>query len=816
MSAAELPRSFGTYTLLKLLARGGMGEIYLARTAGITGFEKYYAVKKLLKKFTHDNDVGARFIDEAKLGARLQHPNIVQVYDLGRVTDELYMATEFVDGFDLRRVLRFCHEKKKRIPLDIALFIVREILSGLAYAHRQVDAEGHSINLIHRDISPQNVLVSFEGEVKIIDFGLAKSTQRSQETQANVLLGNFGYMSPEQARGHALDVRTDVYSAGIVLFELVTGTKRFVEENPLRLLEMVARPTPIVPSDRVPGTPKTIDKIYSKATAAAKEERFEHAESFRDDITTALHRINPKASRENLAQFLNHLFLGGAAPALVDADSLDDKSVAVRARDLHETSDAFHAPAESDISDRRLHEFSDDAPATGSHPLMRQARAGDTLTHQQLTGEDLTLSGASTMQLPPDRGRPGPARVAPAFADDAEATFDAGFASAASPAAASGPSAPQPTPSTAPAFTAIASPAIVDVDVDDEVLDDIVGDLTAEIADEIADEVSDDISDDIADDISDDISDDIDVSLNATVAHPPVAAPSGLVVDLGPPMTPTSIYDSPAWAGQLDRAAAASEPASTDAARPDQSASVQAQIEAQAAQADLQRQLEMQVEMQHQLEQQAQTQRQAAQQAEKAKAAQLAQAAEKPALPKPPSSPPTRAPPPEQSGVHRAPQIPPSSRGNTTVVTTVGPPPKRPTFSQEASPQPSIVISMDLEPGEPTVVGAANPTASRSDVARTIEVKPVSPVRSGGFSDGGVHESLIIDFDGEAAELLQEPEPAKDGEDKNIRPAAQPLGKRVVPAVAQPKVRPSATGRPATSLADESPTSMPPPTRRRP
>ena len=242
MTATDLPKTFGNYSLLKLLARGGMGEIYLARTQSISNFEKYYAVKKLLKKFTKDPDVGARFIDEAKLGARLQHPNIVQVFDLGSVNDELYMATEFVDGFDLRRVLRFCHEKKKRIPLDIALFIVREILSGLSYAHRQLDADGNSIALIHRDISPQNVLVSFEGEVKIIDFGLAKSTQRSQETQANVLLGNFGYMSPEQARGHKLDVRTDVYSTGVVLFELVTRTKRFVDENPLRLLEMVARP----------------------------------------------------------------------------------------------------------------------------------------------------------------------------------------------------------------------------------------------------------------------------------------------------------------------------------------------------------------------------------------------------------------------------------------------------------------------------------------------------------------------------------------------------------------------------------------------
>lgn len=386
-SPAELPRNFGNYSLLKLLARGGMGEIYLARTVGITGFEKYYAVKKLLKKFTHDADVGGRFVDEAKLGARLQHPNIVQVYDLGKVNDELYMATEFVDGFDLRRVLRFCHEKKKRIPLDIALFIVREVLSGLAYAHRQVDAEGALINLIHRDISPQNVLVSFEGEVKIIDFGLAKSTQRSQETQANVLLGNFGYMSPEQARGQLLDLRTDVYSAGIVLFELVTGTKRFVEENPLKLLEMVARPTPIMPSDRVPSVPKAIDRIFERATSQDREQRFATAESFRDDVTAALHRLNPRASRENLAQFLNHLFLGGQAPPGVDADVLN-KSVVLMAKDLHAENAALSSTAADDVANRALSsEFGDDAVQTGSLALLRSARVGDVLTHEAITGE---------------------------------------------------------------------------------------------------------------------------------------------------------------------------------------------------------------------------------------------------------------------------------------------------------------------------------------------------------------------------------------------------------------------------------------------
>lgn len=404
-----------------------MGEIYLARTAGMSNFEKYYAIKKLLRKFTHDRDVGARFIDEAKLGARLQHPNIVQVYDLGAVSDELYMATEFVDGFDLRRVLRYCHEKKKRIPLDVALFVVREILSGLAYAHRQVDADGQSIDLIHRDISPQNVLVSFEGEVKIIDFGLAKSTQRSQETQANVLLGNFGYMSPEQARGHKLDVRTDVYSAGIVLFELTTGTKRFVDDNPLRLLEMVARPTPIMPSDRSPEIPTAIDQMYAQATAPPRDQRYASAELFRDEVTAVLHRINPKAGREHLAQFLNHLFLGGEPPPPVDPDLLD-KSIMVQVQELVANTAAFQKSKEEDTRDRSMTAFAEDAPQTGSHEGMRAARVGDVLSHEELLGLDGT--GEAAFVAPPATGE---AEFVGAVPDPDSADVEGTFASSATP-----------------------------------------------------------------------------------------------------------------------------------------------------------------------------------------------------------------------------------------------------------------------------------------------------------------------------------------------------------------------------------------------
>ncbi len=800
----ELPRPFGNYSLLKLLARGGMGEIYLARTGGITGFEKYYAVKKLLKKFTHDNDVGARFVDEAKLGARLQHPNIVQVYDLGRVSDELYMATEFVDGFDLRRVLRFCHEKKKRIPLDIALFIVREVLSGLAYAHRQVDAEGQSINLIHRDISPQNVLVSFEGEVKIIDFGLAKSTQRSQETQANVLLGNFGYMSPEQARGQILDVRTDVYSCGIVLFELVTGTKRFVEENPLKLLEMVARPTPIMPSDRMASAPKAVDRIYGKATSQDKEQRYASAEAFRDDVTTALHRLNPRASRENLAQFLNHLFLGGQAPPSVDNDVLN-KSVVLVARELHADMESLSTgsanPAE-DLKNRALGQnFGEDAPQTSSHALLRSARVGDVLSHEAITGD-------AALPAPLLSGPPHTAVAAP-------------------------PADPQ----------SLDGADIIPLDemplVDSAF--EAVG-LTAQIKNEVRTEEPPSSQD------------------GAVLAESGEADSDS--------QGPTRVYDSPSWPGGDDATRASGPPPTRAGPMSDDEAAsrevqrqleaqahvdVQRQLEQQTAQAAIRRQLEaqMQAQMQAQVQaqmqaqvqaqmqaqgaeqarqqeiaRQAELQRQAAQQAQReeqarqqaqarlleqqarqqalaqqldeAQEAQVTSPRDGPATSQPATSQPGRVPPASSKRIQGltgatatetampAVNIPALSPPTNTPSATVA----KPRRVQQDS-QPSIVISADLE-SEVIEEGATmrNPRAQ------------------GGFGEGGAHESLVIDFgSGEPGSSDEEFPIDLDSGSTPIRPAARPMGKPVVPAIA--------AARPRRASDEGPPTTMPPPTRRR-
>ena len=772
---ADLPRTFGNYSLLKLLARGGMGEIYLARTVGITGFEKYYAVKKLLRKFTHDNDVGGRFVDEAKLGARLQHPNIVQVYDLGKVKEELYMATEFVDGFDLRRVLRFCHEKKKRIPLDIALFIVREVLSGLAYAHRQVDADGALINLIHRDISPQNVLVSFEGEVKIIDFGLAKSTQRSEETQANVLLGNFGYMSPEQARGQILDVRTDIYSAGIVLFELVPGTKRFVEENPLKLLEMVARPTPIMPSDRVPTVPRAIDRIFERATSQDRDARFSSAESFRDDVTAALHRLNPRASRENLAQFLNHLFLGGQAPPSVDADVLN-KSVVLMAKDLHAGTDALSSTAAEDVKNRSLSsEFSETALQTSSHPLLRSARVGDVLTHEAITGEA------------------GPVQQVPLLSDDDDGVqLIEGFDHVGMTTQMQREHDSERPPSSQDG-------ALVSVEHDEQ-----AGQAT-KVYESLSWPQGNAREPELAptNDIGErtEIRDNVRPSSSELDVQRQLDEQAHAQAEIQQQMEAQARRAQ--MQGQLEQARIAEQLHQAEAQRvadaqrlsdqqrqaeTQRQAEAQHQLEAQ-QQAEAQRQLEQQrlaeVQRQAQLEElarQQMLQRQLEQQA-RLKEQQLLEAA---AAPLPPTAP---------RGPVANRRIQSLGSGTTTTETMMPAvdipiPTRRPPAET-----PSIMLSPELEAEMVSALPMTLDDATRRN-----------PRAAGGFGEGGAHESLIIDFGGDQSSDAEE-FPVVEGLQASIRPAAKPMARPVGPAATAPRPR---------RAADEGPpTSMPPPTRRR-
>src|SRR3954462_14410810 len=253
---SSLPQVFGRYLLVQRLSRGGMGEIFLAKH-GLAGFEKLAVIKKVLPHLAADQQFISRFVDEAQVAIKLQHVNVAQVFEVGRVGDEYFLALEYVEGRDLRRTLAVLGQRATRLPVDLALFIGRELANGLAYAHRRTANDGSSLNLVHCDISPPNVLVSFEGETKVIDFGIAKSAMRASTTDPKLGFGKFGYMAPEQLiRGGVVDHRTDIYAAGVVLFELLTGT-RLYEAGPQpdyrALARKVARGEFLLPSHVDPG-----------------------------------------------------------------------------------------------------------------------------------------------------------------------------------------------------------------------------------------------------------------------------------------------------------------------------------------------------------------------------------------------------------------------------------------------------------------------------------------------------------------------------------------------------------------------------------
>lgn len=306
----SLPQVFGRYLLVQRLSRGGMGEIFLAKH-GLAGFEKLAVIKKVLPHLAADAQFISRFVDEAQVAIKLQHVNVAQVFEVGRVADEYFLALEYVEGRDLRRTLARLGHDKKRLPVDLALFIGRELANGLAYAHRRTSSDGASLNLVHCDISPPNVLVSFEGETKVIDFGIAKSALRGTATDPKMGFGKFGYMAPEQLiRGGIVDHRTDIYAAGVVLYELLTG-QRLYEPGPepdyRALAKKVARGEYPLPSSVDPLL-APYDKLVSTALRPKSDDRYQSAAELRDAIQQCLVAVNPTISTDQLGAYMRDLF----------------------------------------------------------------------------------------------------------------------------------------------------------------------------------------------------------------------------------------------------------------------------------------------------------------------------------------------------------------------------------------------------------------------------------------------------------------------------------------------------------------------------
>ncbi len=310
--AQNLPAVFGRYILLHRISRGGMGEIFLGKLGEIQGFEKPIVIKKILPDLAQDKDFLQRFIEEAQIAIKLSHGNIVPVYEVGMVDNEYFLALQYIEGRDLRSLNNRCKERQVRIPPDLCLLIVREIANGLAYAHRKTDDSGQPLDLVHCDISPPNILVSWEGEVKVIDFGIAKSAIQRAQADENIGFGKFGYMAPEQLlRGAAVSRRADIYSTGVLLYELLTGQRLFnfaAGVDYRRVAREVTAGKHVPPSERDLKLTDQFDALVMRALRTDPGERYQSAEELRDEVQQHLYTMNPTISTDALAKFIQQIF----------------------------------------------------------------------------------------------------------------------------------------------------------------------------------------------------------------------------------------------------------------------------------------------------------------------------------------------------------------------------------------------------------------------------------------------------------------------------------------------------------------------------
>ncbi len=302
------PVQFGKYLLLGRISVCGMAEVFKAKSFGVQGFEKIIAIKRILPALGRDDDFITMFIDEAKIAGQLAHANIGQIHELGQVDGAHFIAMEYIWGRDLLQLQNRFKKRGKRISLTAASFIVMKICEGLHYAHKKRDVLGVPMDIVHRDCSPQNIVISFEGEVKLIDFGIARAASRSSRTNAGVLKGKFGYMSPEQVRGLPLDRRSDIFSIGVILFETLTGRRLFDGESDFSTLEKVRN---VEVDQRIldsANVPKQLQDIVMKALTRTAEERYQWCSEMRDDLRLYLQTCEDAYSYRSLGEEMRAVF----------------------------------------------------------------------------------------------------------------------------------------------------------------------------------------------------------------------------------------------------------------------------------------------------------------------------------------------------------------------------------------------------------------------------------------------------------------------------------------------------------------------------
>jgi len=372
--------TIGKYELLRRLAVGGMGEVFLARQRGLAGFDRIVVVKRLLPEMAEKAELVSLFIDEAKIAANLSHPNIVGVFDFGFADDAYFLSMEYVAGQNLARIAGRLDDTETQLPISSAVFIVAEVLRGLEFAHRAADADGRPLGIVHRDVSPHNVMVSYGGDVKLMDFGIAKAANKSHRTEAGVIRGKLSYMSPEQARGDELDARSDVFSVGILLWELTLGCRLFDGDGLVDTIAMVTKKPIPKPTDIDPDYPVELEWIVMSALSRDLSERATSAAELESALRTFLVHSGAHIDRERIGADVAELFPKEAGNLSDDELSAGTSSESItRAMDgtasVPEVALADTSPEPEQVKDARneTHEASSDVkrsvePVRARHP----------------------------------------------------------------------------------------------------------------------------------------------------------------------------------------------------------------------------------------------------------------------------------------------------------------------------------------------------------------------------------------------------------------------------------------------------------------
>ena len=301
-------RPFGKYFLVRKLAEGGMAEIFLAKQVGVEGFEKNVVIKRMLQHLSSVTDFVNMFLDEARLATRLSHPNIVQINDLGHADGCYYICMEYLPGEDFSTLLRTSARRREYVPLQISLKVLAEAANGLHFAHEFTDAQGKPMNVVHRDISPSNIFITYTGQVKVLDFGIARAESRVTNTTAGIVKGKYQYMSPEQARSGNVDRRADIYSLGVSLYEACTNTRPFARDNDLAILNAVLNNVYRPPRETRPDLPEEVERIIVKALAPTVEARYQTAAEFAQDLEIYLQAHTSAGGGMGMATYMAQFF----------------------------------------------------------------------------------------------------------------------------------------------------------------------------------------------------------------------------------------------------------------------------------------------------------------------------------------------------------------------------------------------------------------------------------------------------------------------------------------------------------------------------